>query len=428
MKVYFETYGCAANFNDTEIMKGLLVKEGFEITDKIENADLLIINTCNVKVPTANRMIERVKKLYSFGKPLIIAGCMAKTERERLEKIAPKASFIGPNSVLKIVDVAKETLKGKKVVFVEDLDIPKLGYPRISRNPIIGIAQISQGCLGNCSYCIVKFSRGRLKSYPLDLIVKEVENLVKNGKKEIWITSQDNAVYGFDIGLNLAKLLEKIVEINGNFWIRIGMMNPAFLSNFLDELIEVYKNEKIFKFVHLPVQSGSNKVLRDMKRGYTVEKFIEIVEKFRKEIKDITIATDIIVGYPTEKEEDFEQTIELIEKIKPDIVNISKFGARPLTEASKLKQLDPRIINERSKVLYNLVRKISFENNQKWLGWKGKALVDEIKEENKFVARNFAYKSIFLESKEKIFGKFVEVKVEKVFSNFLSAKLSRIFS
>lgn len=423
MKIYFESYGCSSNFADEEIMKGLLKEAGFRIVNNFREADLIVLNTCNVKLPTSQRMIHRIKFFTQTSKPLVVAGCMSKTERGRIEKINPKASLIGPNSIFRIVDVVRKTLKGKKVVFLEDIKKPKLCMPRIRRNKVIGIIPIATGCLSACSYCIVRFARGRLFSYPLELIIKEIKTSLKEGCKEIWLTSQDNGCYGFDLGLNLAKLLEEISKIEGKFFVRVGMMNPLFVRKFLEELVKNFADEKIFKFVHIPVQSGSDKVLKDMKRNYSIKDFLKIVKTFRKNFPKITLSTDIIVGYPTETDEDFEKTLDLIREIKPDIVNISKFQPRPLTEASKLKPLAPKTVKERSRKIFKLVKQIALTNNEKWIGWKGEVLVDEKGKENTWISRNFAYKPIVIKSEENLLGKFIDVEIRDAKSNYLIGEI-----
>lgn len=178
----------------------------------------------------------------------------------------------------------------------------------------------------------------------------------------IYLTSQDNGCYGFDKKTNLAKLLKELLKFKGNYKIRVGMINPWYLMKFIDEMIDVYKDERVIKFLHIPVQSGSNKVLKEMKRGGNVDDFKKIFFKFRKEFprqkfSDSTIATDIIVGYPTETEADFEKTLNLIKEIKPEVLNISSFSSRPRTEASKLKQLPSEIIKKRTRELNEVYRK-----------------------------------------------------------------------
>ncbi|MEM7819104.1 MAG: 2-methylthioadenine synthetase, partial [Candidatus Aenigmatarchaeota archaeon] len=195
MKVYILAFGCSASFSDSEIIAGLLRKSGFDIVDKEEESDLNILITCNVKLPTEKRMINEIKRFSKTKKPLIVAGCMPSTQRELIEKINPNASLVGPNSIQKIVEAVEKTKKGEKVVFLENLKEPKVCLPRLQRSKVIHITQISTGCNFACSYCIVRFNKGPLFSFPSDLIIKDVEDAIKEGKKEIWITSQDNSSY-----------------------------------------------------------------------------------------------------------------------------------------------------------------------------------------------------------------------------------------
>lgn len=420
VKVYAEAYGCSSNFADYEIALGLLKKVGFDIVDSVEKSDLNIIFTCAVKLPTLQRMIFRIKELTKLKKPLIIAGCMPKTDLEKIEKINPQACLIAPDQIEKIVDVAKAALERKKLSYLEDLKKPKINLPKFRKNPVIGITQVGRGCLSNCAYCVEPY-RGKLFSYPLEGIIEDIKAALKQGCKEIWLTSLDNGCYGFDLKTNLAELLKEVCKIEGKFFVRVGMANPLHIKKILKELIETYKNEKIFKFLHLPIQSGSDKILKLMKRGYKVKDFIEIVEKFRKKFPNISLATDIIVGFPYENDSDFKKTLQLIEKVKPDVVNISKFGARTGTEAVNMKQLDVKIVNERSKIISELVKKITLEKNKAWIGWKGEVLIDEIIG-NEFVGRNFAYKPVVVKTKENIFGKFVNVEITDITSNSLIAK------
>lgn len=188
------------------------------------------------------------------------------------------------------------------------------------------------------------------------------------------------------------------------------MMNPLHFKRVeIKNLIDAFKNEKIFKFLHLCVQAGSDEILKDMRRGYKVGDFMKYVDEFRKEIPQLNLETDVIVGFPTETDEDYDKTIELMEKIKPDMVNVSRYGARPGTDAAKMKQIDAKTVNERSKKLFELTRKISLEKNKKWIGWKGQVVVDQ-KVKDFVVARNFAYKSVVI--KENIpLGKIVEAEI-----------------
>lgn len=422
--VYATVYGCSANVADYEIALGLLNQAGFSFVSSPRESDLNIIFTCTVKAPTIDRMVHKIKELTRINKPLIVAGCMPKTEKHIIEKINPRASLLGPDSIEKIIDVANSTLQGKGVTFIEDLRKPKICLPRLRRNQIIGIIPISTGCLSNCSYCSIKFARGNLFSYPIEMILKEARDAIKNGCKELYITSQDNGCYGRDIKTSLPELLNEICKIEGKFFIRVGMMNPLHAKQILDDLVEAYKNEKIFKFLHLPVQSFSPRILKLMKRGYEPETVLEIINKFYKAIPDLTFSTDIIVGFPTEDDSDFEETVKFIEQVKPEIVNISRFGVRPRTEVSRLRQLPVSTVNKRSKELFELVRRISLEKNQRWINWQGECLVDEkgIKKDT-WIVRNFAYKPIVIHSIKNLLGEFIDVEITETKSNYLVGRL-----
>ena len=244
------------------------------------------------------------------------------------------------------------------------------------------------------------------------------------GAKEVWLTGQDMACYGRDIGLNLVKLLQEVCSIKGDFFVRVGMMTPNCVLDIFDGLVDTFRNEHVFKFLHLPLQSGDNQVLRRMNRFYLVNDFKRIIEAIRKAIPDITISTDVICGFPTESEEAFERTLELIEQVKPDIVNISKFFSRPNTLAEKMASIvSPSDIAARSKRLAELARQISSEKNKVWMNWTGKILVDERgKQSDSWIGRNFAYKPIVIKSKdETLFGKFLNVRVAKTFQTYLEA-------
>jgi 2-methylthioadenine synthetase len=265
----------------------------------------------------------------------------------------------------------------------------------------VGIVEIASGCMSECTFCQTKLSKGDLSSYRLGDIVRQVQTEIKEGCKEVWLTSTDNGCYGLDIGTDLPTLVNTVTEIPGDFMIRVGMMNPMYMPRIKTNLIESYDNDKVFKFLHIPVQSGSDKVLNDMKRGHTSETFREIVKKVKERFENFTISTDIIVGFPSETEEDFQKTITLLDETKPDVVNLSKYSARPGTDAAELKQIDAAEIKRRSKVIFEQINKISMESNKKWIGWKGKVLFDENTEEG-IKGRNYAYKPISIEEEVKI--------------------------
>jgi MiaB-like tRNA modifying enzyme len=280
-------------------------------------------------------------------------------------------------------------------------------------NKSISIVEIASGCLSNCSFCQTKISKGNLKSYRPGSIVAQIRNDINDGCNEIWLTSTDNGCYGKDINSNLVELLKLCSELEGNYKLRIGMMNPMYLSEILYDLVALYKNEeKIFKFIHIPVQSGSNKILRQMYRGHNVDIFKKAVYEFRKSIPEITIATDIIVGFPNESDEDFKFTMNLLTETEPDIVNISKYSQRSGTVSSKLKNISSDQKKFRSKILHNLSRDISRKRNSLWKGWIGDVYIDEIT--NTLVqGRNYAYKSVIINNAEKLnlnVGQIIKVK------------------
>ena len=398
-KIFVEAYGCSASFADSEMISGLIVNGGHTLATDSSESDLNLIVTCSVKDTTANKMMHRIKSLKT--KPLIVAGCLPKAEKSNVEKFSENASLLGPNSLGKTLDVINSTLSGRKQIVLEDSDLSKVGLPKVRLNPTVGIVEIASGCMSECTFCQTKLSKGDLSSYRLGDIVRQVQTEIKEGCKEVWLTSTDNGCYGLDIGTDLPTLVNAVSEIQEDFMIRVGMMNPMYMPRIKQKLIESYDNDKVFKFLHLPVQSGSDKVLNDMKRGHTSETFREIVKRTKDRFDDFTISTDIIVGFPSETEEDFQKTLTLLDETKPDVVNLSKYSARPGTDAAELKQIDAVEIKRRSKIIFEQINKISLESNKKWIGWKGKVLFDENTEEG-IKGRNYAYKPIAVQEKVSI--------------------------
>ncbi len=398
-KIFVEAYGCSASFADSEMISGLIVNGGHTLATSPSESDLNLIVTCSVKDTTANKMMYRIKSLKTS--PLIVAGCLAKAEQTNVEKFTENASLLGPNSLGKTLDVINSTLMGKKQIAIEDSDLSKVGLPKVRLNSAVGIVEIASGCMSECTFCQTKLAKGDLSSYRLGDIVRQVQTEIKEGCKEVWLTSTDNGCYGFDIGTDLPTLVNAVSEIPKDFMIRVGMMNPMYMSRIKQNLIESYDNEKVFKFLHIPVQSGSDKVLNDMKRGHTSETFREIVKKTKERFENFTISTDVIVGFPSETEEDFQKTITLLDETKPDVVNLSKYSARPGTDAAELKQIDAAEIKRRSKVIFNQINKISLKSNEKWIGWKGKVLFDENTEDG-IKGRNYAYKPISIDEEVNI--------------------------
>ncbi|MEM2062859.1 MAG: tRNA (N(6)-L-threonylcarbamoyladenosine(37)-C(2))-methylthiotransferase [Candidatus Nitrosocaldus sp.] len=393
IKVWLEVYGCSSSISDGEIIAGAIASNGYELAGSFEEADASIIVTCVVKDATANRMVERIKHLSS--KPLVVAGCMAKAEPERVKRLNPKASILAPNAIERVGDALTSALSGRGIALLDDSIKSKVGLPRIRVNPVISIVQIGSGCLSECTFCETRLAKGKLTSYRAGDIVRQVREDIEQGCKEVWLTSTDNGAYGRDIGTNLAELIKAVCSIDAEFMIRVGMMNPQYLPSMLDDLIEVYRDDKVFKFLHIPVQSGSDRVLRLMRRGHRASTFIDIARRFKRELKHCTIATDMIVGFPGESEEDFKASIDLLLEVEPDVVNVSKYSARPNTEASSMEQLSRKVVNERSRVMHSIVSKVCYSRNILWKGWEGIVLIDELVDGG-LQGRNFAYKPIYL--------------------------------
>ncbi len=406
-KIWVEAYGCSASFADSEMISGLIVNGGHTLAEDPSESDLNLIVTCSVKDATATKMIHRIKE--SQTKPLVVAGCLPKAEMHTVEKFAQNASMMGPNSIGKTLQVIEATLNGSKIVSLEDTDVSKVGIPKVRLNPAVGIVEISSGCMSECTFCQTKLAKGDLQSYRIGDITRQVKQELADGCKEIWLSSTDNGCYGLDIGEDLSSLIDQVVQIPENFRIRVGMMNPMFMPRIRDDLLKSFENNKVFRFLHVPVQSGSNDVLNNMKRGHTVETFKDVVRKFRTKFGPFTISTDIIIGYPTETHEDFEETIELLKETTPDIVNISRYSRRPGTLAAEMPQIDVAEVKRRSKKTTELINKISLENNRKWIGWKGGVLFDE-NLDGQIKGRNFAYKPIFVNEVTEI-GQISTIKV-----------------
>jgi threonylcarbamoyladenosine tRNA methylthiotransferase CDKAL1 len=425
LEIYFETYGCTANKNSTEIMKGLVRQRKLEITSNENYADLIVINSCIVKEPTQEKIRKRIQDLLEKGKKVILAGCMPRLNQKLFQEYQGRQLFLLDTSQIKslpdlIKDIYDNNYSDKYLRQRKEI---KLNLPKSSDSPLIGITQVSEGCLGECNYCIVRLAKGKLFSYPQERIVDSIKKDLESGAKEIWITSQDNASYGLDQQKYLLpNLIKKVLNLRYRFKLRIGMCNPNNILPILEELIEIYKHPKMFKFLHLPIQSGSNKILKEMNRKYTKEDVLRIINKFKKETPNITISTDIIVGYPGETEEDWKQTINLIEEIKPEFLNRSNFAPRPNTSAEKLQQIPEEIMTKRATQLMKYHLKICNENQQKYLGEELKVLIDSKGFENTWLGRADNYKLVAVQSKEKLLGKNINVKITKLSPHYLIGK------
>jgi threonylcarbamoyladenosine tRNA methylthiotransferase CDKAL1 len=422
LRVYVKSFGCSANLADGEVIAGCLQEAGFEVVDEPQDAEILVYNTCAVKSPTENRVMDILRKAPG-DKRLVVTGCLPLINFERLRNEVAFDGVIGPAPGDRIVEVLRRVAAGEKVVFLGDASKPDLCLPRVPLNPVVSVVPINYGCLGSCSYCCVHFARGRLRSYSVDEVVERVKQDLVSGAKEVWLTSQDTACYGMDIGASLADLLARVCEVEGKFFVRVGMMNPDHVLGMLDELVEAYTCSKVFKFLHLPVQSGDDTVLGLMNRRYTVQEFKTVVEAFRQKFPRLTLSTDVICGFPGETEAAFGQTKRFVAEVEPDVVNVSKFFSRPGTPAENMGSLPPAEVNCRSRELAELSKRISFEKNRAWIGWTGTALFDEKGKGESWMGRNFAYKPVVVKGGESLVGRFVQVRVVNSFSTYLEAEI-----
>ncbi len=421
---YIETYGCTSNKADSYIISNALKNANY-IETSLNTAQFIIINTCAVKEQTENKMKTRLKNLHRRynedpNKHIIIAGCLphiAPNYIKVIKEIIPSFSaIIGLNNIIDLPELLQEIKNRKKNLIIRsNKQIDKAIY-KIDHTPgkITGITPISEGCLGSCTYCCVKNARGKLNCYDPDIIVENAKCQLEQGIKQIYLTSQDCSIYQNN-GVTLEKLVSNIVHLDYEFFLRIGMINPSFFITNTSQLISIFKQKKVYQFLHIPIQSGSNEILKRMKRKYLMSEIIDDIDTIRKEFKDLTISTDIICGFPGETEYDFNRTINFIKWLKPEILNISKFTARPGTKAKNMEQLDNRLIKERSKRLSKIYRNSLSDMNKKWEDWSGKVLVlHKGIESAQAFGRNFAYKNVFIDNYEGKYGEFIDAKIYKI--------------
>ena len=368
--VYIETYGCRYNFGDTAKLIEILKSKGSTLVDSAEAADSVIINTCTVVGPTERRMLRRLSQLREYD--LFVTGCMPEVQLEAIFAVCTP-SFL-PSRIIHEAYRSVRTVGGGGVAIV----------------------QIAQGCLGRCTYCLTRVARGHLKSFPEEDILTEIRAHSDKGTPEIQITAQDTSCWGLDIGKSLPDLLHRIENLPGRFKIRVGMMNPATVTGILDDLVEAFAGDRIFKFVHLPVQSGSDEILKRMGRGYNVADFERIVTEFKKHYPEITVATDMIVGFPSETTEDFSDSLDLIERVRPNKVNITRYSQRPFTTLSSKEDYPEWVKKDRSRIMSSRSEKVNTSIKSGWLGKQVPFLVTETIKNGSVMARSPNYLGIVI--------------------------------
>jgi threonylcarbamoyladenosine tRNA methylthiotransferase CDKAL1 len=382
--VYLKSFGCSHNVSDSEFMMGLLVEYGYKLVSTLDEADVCIVNSCTVKNPSQESAKQIANKSKISGIPAIITGCVPQAEDKNVTSDLWEYSLLGVDQIDQIVFVVEEALKGNKVHLLDKrVNNVSLDLPKIRKNPLIEIIPISRGCLGNCTYCKTKFARGDLGSYSIEAILGRIKQVLSeegSRVKQIWYTSEDSGAYGLDIGTNIVELLSKTVKLleteYPDIMLRLGMTNPPYVLQHVNDIGDILNKPNVFSFIHIPVQSGSDSVLKSMKREYTREEFSTLVTKLKQISPRCTVATDIICGFPGETDSDHKDTVELIKGYKFPVLNISQFYARPGTVAAKMKKLDQRIVKQRSTDITNLFD--SYETNSSRLGDSVDVWFDEI--------------------------------------------------
>jgi len=409
--ILVKSFGCSANISEGEMMKGLLQEATHSITEQEEKADTVVLNICTVKGDKhALREIRDIRERYP-EKKIVVAGCITPSIVQPIRELVPDASLVSTHNIDKITSVIDAGDRPHD--FLHRVRLEKVGMPRIRKNPVVGIVNIASGCTSACTFCSTKLVKGGLQSYTKEAILDECQQHIAEGCRELWLTSQDNGAWGMEHKQDLADLLCYLTErLRGPYMIRSGMANPKHIVRFPEKLVEAYRHPKVFKFLHIPVQSGSDKVLEAMRRQHTAADFLRSVKLFREAFPGFMITTDIITGFPGESEEDFEQTLQMVKEVKPDAVNISRFAARPGTAAIAMPdQVHGNVSNERSRELAELCKKVALEQNRRWIGWEGEAMVDERGRHGTWIARNQAYKQIILDGDFQL-GQMVHVSIK----------------
>ena len=433
MKYYITTMGCQLNENDSEKLAGIVENMGFEKTEKLEEADLVIYNTCCVRENAEERLFGKLgelkKQKEEKGTIIAIGGCMMQ-EPAMLEKIKKSYNYtdivFGTHTLHKFEEDLKKVLKnGKKVRDVIDIDGEVIEDLPIKRNDNFKASvTIMYGCNNFCSYCIVPYVRGRERSREPEKILEEVEMLAKEGYKEITLLGQNVNSYNGRENYKFANLLNDVCKIDGIERVRFISPHP---KDFTDDVIEaIANNPKIARVLHLPLQSGSSAVLKKMNRKYTKEQYLELVDKIKTRIPDVVLSTDIIVGFPGETEEDFEDTLNVVGKVNYEQVFMFIYSRRKGTVADKMEnQIPEEIKHKRFDRLKELFDSRVSENNQKYIGTTQKILVDGYSKNDKetLTGRTDTNKVVNFKGNEELIGKMINIKITEEHKWYLTGEL-----
>ena len=396
MRYFVETYGCTMNFGEGRQLSEDMASLGYEPADSADDADIVVLNTCTVVETTEKRMLSRISELKRQGKRIVVTGCMAQVQPKRIRIRLPDSPIVRFEEYGRFRDIVSESFGCQ-------------GSPVLLETGTDAILPIAQGCLGRCSYCITKFARGDLRSYPADDLLRRYDSFLEGGAREILITAQDTSSYGRDTGTDLPALIRSMLEREGDYRIRLGMTNPDSLARVSQGILELMDDERMYRFVHIPVQSGSDAVLGRMRRRYTVSQFMELVDELRSGCPDISIATDMICGFPGETDEDHAKSVELIKELRADTVNITRFSARPGTDAASMEQVHGRISSERSAELTRVKNETELDVNPAMVGRRYRALATEKGKEGTIV-RTGNYRPVVVRDEVPL-GTFLDVEV-----------------
>ena len=419
------TYGCQMNVNESAKMKQILQKMGYEIVDDIDDSDLVFLNTCTVREGAAVKVygklgdLKRLKEKKN-GKMIIgVTGCLAQEVRDEFIKKTPYVDLVlGNQNIGRIPDIIERLEKGEDVhvVMVEDEDELPQRVDADFGDDIVASISITYGCNNYCTFCIVPYVRGMERSVPLHEIVQDVKKYTEKGYKEILFLGQNVNSYGSDLADetdNFAKLLRESAKIEGDFWIKYVSPHP---KDFTDEVIEaIADNSKIARMLHLPLQSGSTKILNAMNRGYTKEEFITLAKKIKEKIPDIGLTTDIIVGFPGETDEDVQDTMDVVNEVGFENAFMFMYSKRSGTPAATMEeQVEEQVKSERLQQLMRLQNYKAKEESQKYLGKTVKVLVEGPSRKNPemLTGRTSTHKIVLFKSdRTDLKGKFVHTRI-----------------
>ena len=424
-KLFIDTLGCQMNKSDTERILGMLSHFGYEPTNDEYEADLLIVNTCAIRQLSADKAysrlgfwgkIKREKKKQGIDIKIAICGCVAQLEQKALLKKFPYLDLVfGTHNIYNLPNLLKE-IEDKRICDTPTVAVPEENYNIIRNESVNAWLPIMEGCNNFCSYCIVPYTRGRERSREIDVIIKEAKTIISQGFKEITLLGQNVDSYGKNLEgkPNFAQLLKKLDELEGEFRIRFTSSYPTDIT---DEVIEVVKNAKhVCECFHIPMQSGNDRILKEMNRRYNVEQYREIVQKIRTNIENVTITSDFIAGFPSETEEEFLDTIKMIDELQLDYSNTAAYSPRPITKAGKMVDLfiDEETKKRRLAILNDKVKEASLKSNEKYLNSTLEVLIDEVKD-NVYQGRTRNNKVVHIQdNKEYQIGQFVNVKIDRV--------------